>query len=298
MNLIIRQGQEAGRRIRLERGLVTIGRGQDNSLVVLETQASRHHAELRRYGEQWLIVDVGSANGTFVGGVRLAVNEPRRLMTGVPVAIGETTLVLEEAADAPPEPSPEIPPELEARLVAAARPAARPVAAAWHVAAWLARGLAAAGGAALIAGSLADWLRVEVTVPLLGRVIDRVVHGLDGGLGVLLLAVGVAVLASVAIDVLPAKSWGLVAGMIQALVGAGAALAAALSVYLYFRADQASILGISLLDVFEFVQPAVHLTMRAGLWLMVVGLGGVIGGGLLRLVVAGLQPAAGARRGG
>lgn len=82
MYLTVQEGAEAGRRIRLDRGVLTIGRAMDCDWALTESQASRHHAELRRYGDQWLIVDLGSTHGTFVGGVRLQPEVARPLPPG------------------------------------------------------------------------------------------------------------------------------------------------------------------------------------------------------------------------
>lgn len=48
---------------------------------------SRHHAELRREGERWLLRDVGSRNGTRVNGMR--VLEPMEVHPGDRVALGD-----------------------------------------------------------------------------------------------------------------------------------------------------------------------------------------------------------------
>jgi FHA domain/Domain of unknown function (DUF1707) len=50
---------------------VTIGRAEDCDCVISEPTVSRHHAELRRDGERWLLCDLGSRNGTRVNGMRL-----------------------------------------------------------------------------------------------------------------------------------------------------------------------------------------------------------------------------------
>ena len=56
----------------IDRPAVRIGRALDNDVVLGDLLVSRHHAELRRSGEQWELVDLGSANGTYVNGVRIA----------------------------------------------------------------------------------------------------------------------------------------------------------------------------------------------------------------------------------
>lgn len=51
--------------------LTRIGRNDDNDIVVDDLLVSRYHAEVRRTGGTIEIVDVGSANGTFVNGNRV-----------------------------------------------------------------------------------------------------------------------------------------------------------------------------------------------------------------------------------
>jgi pSer/pThr/pTyr-binding forkhead associated (FHA) protein len=69
---------------------VTIGRTQDNQLVVNDPKASTHHAEIRPDGQGYSITDLGSTNGTFVNGQRLTPHVPRQLNPGDAVRIGDT----------------------------------------------------------------------------------------------------------------------------------------------------------------------------------------------------------------
>ena len=48
--------------------LVRIGRAVDNDLVIDDEVVSAHHLELRPSDTGWQLVDLGSTNGTFVGG--------------------------------------------------------------------------------------------------------------------------------------------------------------------------------------------------------------------------------------
>jgi pSer/pThr/pTyr-binding forkhead associated (FHA) protein len=52
----------------LDQPVVTIGRLADRDLVLDDVGVSRLHAEVRRLGRSFRIVDVGSANGTVVNG--------------------------------------------------------------------------------------------------------------------------------------------------------------------------------------------------------------------------------------
>ncbi|MCX7013317.1 MAG: FHA domain-containing protein [Candidatus Sumerlaeota bacterium] len=51
---------------------VSIGRAKDNNIVLETLSVSRNHAKIQREGARYFVVDLGSANGTFVNGVRVA----------------------------------------------------------------------------------------------------------------------------------------------------------------------------------------------------------------------------------
>lgn len=55
----------------LTSGLLRIGRLPDNDVVLDDMLVSRRHAELRRTGYAWQLVDLDSGNGTFVNGRRI-----------------------------------------------------------------------------------------------------------------------------------------------------------------------------------------------------------------------------------
>jgi pSer/pThr/pTyr-binding forkhead associated (FHA) protein len=48
-----------------------IGRLADSDFVIDDRTVSRHHATIRRAGAFWLLVDLGSTNGTRVNGKRV-----------------------------------------------------------------------------------------------------------------------------------------------------------------------------------------------------------------------------------
>jgi hypothetical protein len=64
---------------------VSVGRSDDNDLVLPDPEVSRHHARLEPDGQGWRVVDLGSTNGTWVNGVR--VNE-EIITAGDEVAFG------------------------------------------------------------------------------------------------------------------------------------------------------------------------------------------------------------------
>jgi len=59
------------RRTAIPSGKLVIGRSRDCDLVVDDPNVSRRHAEVRRDGERWLAVDLGSTNGIKVNGRRV-----------------------------------------------------------------------------------------------------------------------------------------------------------------------------------------------------------------------------------
>jgi hypothetical protein len=67
-----------------------IGRSPHANLVLDDPTVSRRHAELRRAGPAWLIVDLGSTNGTLVNGWRV---EQARLREDDEVRLGAARLV-------------------------------------------------------------------------------------------------------------------------------------------------------------------------------------------------------------
>src|SRR5205814_2318519 len=58
--------------VKLDRMKLTIGRSSRNDICISDPFASRLHAELRREGDHVLLVDNGSANGTFLNGQRVS----------------------------------------------------------------------------------------------------------------------------------------------------------------------------------------------------------------------------------
>jgi serine phosphatase RsbU (regulator of sigma subunit) len=75
---------------------ITIGRSARNDVCIADPFASRVHAEVRREGDQYVLQDLGSANGTFYNGAR--VESAVTLAPNGRVQIGETEIVFRDRA--------------------------------------------------------------------------------------------------------------------------------------------------------------------------------------------------------
>lgn len=90
--LIVRRDGVIERRIVLGEVAVTAGRALSNDLVLSYEGVSRRHAEFHPCPEGVMVVDVGSANGTFVDGRRLTPHKPHLLTDGTFCTIGPYTV--------------------------------------------------------------------------------------------------------------------------------------------------------------------------------------------------------------
>ena len=70
------------------RGEVQLGREHDNAIVVADQKVSRHHARLDPIDKTFILTDLGSANGTYINGVRIA--QPARLKDKDRIGLGDT----------------------------------------------------------------------------------------------------------------------------------------------------------------------------------------------------------------
>jgi transcriptional regulator with XRE-family HTH domain len=83
--LVACSDRDDGRTHVLGRGVTTIGRDADSTVVVAGSHVSRRHAELRWDGAEYVLHDLGSKNGTYLNGRRIA--RPERLHAGDLIAL-------------------------------------------------------------------------------------------------------------------------------------------------------------------------------------------------------------------
>jgi pSer/pThr/pTyr-binding forkhead associated (FHA) protein len=76
----------------LDGSRIVIGRGAGCEVRLPDPSVSQRHATLRGEGSGYALVDEGSSNGTFVGGVRLTPHAPRTLRNGDVVRVGRVWL--------------------------------------------------------------------------------------------------------------------------------------------------------------------------------------------------------------
>ncbi|WP_368496360.1 FHA domain-containing protein [Herbiconiux sp. A18JL235] len=87
--LIVRRGPNAGARFLLDTAVTTVGRHPNADIFLDDVTVSRRHAEFARHGHSFVVRDLGSLNGTYVGGVRV---EEALLDDGAEVQIGKFRL--------------------------------------------------------------------------------------------------------------------------------------------------------------------------------------------------------------
>ncbi len=73
---------------------ITVGRDADNSIVLDDPLASRHHAVIQKLKNQYFIEDLDSTNATFVNSKRVPMGKYQRLNPDDVITIGRTELSL------------------------------------------------------------------------------------------------------------------------------------------------------------------------------------------------------------
>lgn len=89
--LIVKYPDRSAENFPLGRLRITIGRSARNDLCIPDPFASRVHAEVRNEGDDYILQDLGSANGTVYNGA--SVDGAIKLTSGGRIQIGETEIV-------------------------------------------------------------------------------------------------------------------------------------------------------------------------------------------------------------
>jgi pSer/pThr/pTyr-binding forkhead associated (FHA) protein len=99
--LTVIKGFNKGKVFRLEQDEISIGRGEDNTIVLNIAEISRTHSALTKVEEGYMLRDLGSTNGTFVD--KKEIGEKYLLKPGDTVMFGDAVYMTYMA-----EPDPEV----------------------------------------------------------------------------------------------------------------------------------------------------------------------------------------------
>jgi signal transduction histidine kinase/pSer/pThr/pTyr-binding forkhead associated (FHA) protein len=88
--LIVIKGADEGKQFDVSGSVVGLGRDASNAVRLHDTEVSRRHAEFRQVEGGYSLVDVGSANGTFLNGQSV---QEKMVQSGDHVQVGQSVLV-------------------------------------------------------------------------------------------------------------------------------------------------------------------------------------------------------------
>jgi pSer/pThr/pTyr-binding forkhead associated (FHA) protein len=95
LTVVVRSGDlPTPLKLSLDAPRIVIGRGEGCEIRLPDPSVSHRHASVRQRGSDYVVVDEGSTNGTFVGPVRLSPQAPRMVRSGELVRIGRIWLEL------------------------------------------------------------------------------------------------------------------------------------------------------------------------------------------------------------
>lgn len=84
--LIINLPQGGQRNYRIDKVVVSVGRQLDNDIIVEDKRVGRYHAQVKFDGQQFILYDLGSTNGTLVN--KAQITHPHRLRNGDVFTVG------------------------------------------------------------------------------------------------------------------------------------------------------------------------------------------------------------------
>ena len=97
---VVNEGVNKGKRYEIRVPLAHVGRGAHNDIVVIDDSVSDTHSKLMLREDGWYVADVGSTNGTYVGGSRLVAE--RRLDGPTDVRFGGVKMMFRPQGAASP----------------------------------------------------------------------------------------------------------------------------------------------------------------------------------------------------
>ncbi len=98
LTVVVRSGDlKSQATITFDAPRIVIGRGDGCEIRLPDPSVSHRHASIRQRGTDYVVIDEGSSNGTFVGPVRLAPQAPRVVRSGELIRVGRIWLELTTA---------------------------------------------------------------------------------------------------------------------------------------------------------------------------------------------------------
>ncbi len=91
-DLVILNGPEIGRTLRIREGVAFLGRAIDNDIRIEDKTISRKHLKIENIRGRHFVTDLSSRNGTFYEGKYVVPGREVEIKEGVPLAIGMTVI--------------------------------------------------------------------------------------------------------------------------------------------------------------------------------------------------------------
>jgi pSer/pThr/pTyr-binding forkhead associated (FHA) protein len=86
------KGPEAGKDYEFKSDTIYIGRSPENDMQIRDPLVSRKHLKVSLKDNKYRIVDLQSANGTFIGNKKIVPNTEVDIEAGLPIVIGVSTI--------------------------------------------------------------------------------------------------------------------------------------------------------------------------------------------------------------
>ena len=90
--VVIISGDQAGAAYPVK-DTITLGRADSNTIALKDAKVSRQHAQIQQHGNQFIVVDLSSSNGTYVNGEKI---EEHVLQNNDEIQIGDYILQFQE----------------------------------------------------------------------------------------------------------------------------------------------------------------------------------------------------------
>ena len=94
---IVNEGLLKGKRFEIRLPLTHIGRGEHNEISIADDSVSDSHAKIQKRESGWYVVDMGSTNGTYVGGRR--ISGEKHLVGSPDIRFGGIKMIFQVASE-------------------------------------------------------------------------------------------------------------------------------------------------------------------------------------------------------